>query len=228
MRRLLFAMVLAAVLCLPIYGQGTGVGYTDKIVWRGFELIDESDAIAPQINVDVGGVNVKARGLLVEETDYEDIDNWDAQVSVSRQLDPFVVTTGFGYYDYPDSGIEFQELWTTIGLPVGPATPRYTLVRVENDGLASDAAWLHVAGVDLELTEQADLFAEAVYNDGFNPLGGEVDSGWSHVTVGASLEVPVSERVAITPAVYYQRTLDEKVNPERDQVWYAVGLAYHF
>jgi len=228
MRRLIFAMVLAAVICLPIYGQSIGINYSDKIIWRGFELIGESDAISPQINVDVEGLNIKARGLIVEETDYEDIDNWDAQISLSRRIKSFEVTAGFGYYDYPDSGIEFQELWTTIGLPVGPATPRYTLVRAESEGAASDAAWLHMAGVDLKITEQADLFAEAVYNDGFNPLGGEVDSGWSHLAVGASLEVPVGERIAITPAVYYQRTFDEKVNPEPEQVWYAVGLCYWF
>ena len=228
MRRLLFAMVLVAAMCLSVQAHGIGVTYTDKVVWRGFELSDESDALAPQINVDIGGVNVMARGLLMEETDYEDIDNWDAQVSIKRKVDPFVVTTGFGYFDYPDGGIEFQELWATIGLPVGPVTPRYTLVRAESEGAASEAGWLHVAGLDLELTEQADLFAEAVYNDGFSPFGDEIESDWSHVTVGASLDVPVGGQLVLTPAVYYQRTLEAAINPERDQVWYAAGLCYRF
>lgn len=228
MKWLFFAMVMAAVLCVPIYGKGIGVSYTDKVVWRGFELIDESDAIAPQINADIGGIGISARGLLVEETDYKDIDNWDAQVSIKKTVEPFEVTTGFSYYDYPDSGIEFQELWATVGLPVGPVTPRYTLVRAENDGLASDAGWLHVAGVDLELTPDADLFAEAVYNDGFSPFGVEIESDWSHLTVGASLDVPVGGQLVLTPAVYYQRTLEAAINPERDQVWYAVGLCYRF
>jgi hypothetical protein len=228
MRRLLFAMVLVAALCVMVHAQGIGLTYTDKVMWRGFELTDESDALSPQINVDIGGANVKARGLLLEQNDYGDIDNWDAQVSIKKSLNPFELATGFGYYDYPDVDVQFQELWATIGLPIGPVTPRYTLVRAENEGAASDAGWMHVLGADVELTEKADLFAEAVYNDGFSPLGGQIESGWTHATIGASLEVPVAERITIKPAFYYQRTLDEAVNPKRDQVWYSVGLMYKF
>jgi hypothetical protein len=227
MRRLLFATLLAAFICMPIYGQGIGITYTDKVVWRGFELFDESDALNPQINVDIGGFNLKGRGILMDETDYN-LDNWDAQVSIKKSIEPVEVSAGFGYYDYPDAGAKFQELWATIGLPLGPLTPRYTLVRAENEGAASDAGWMHVLGADVELTEKADLFAEAVYNDCFSPLGGQIESGWTHATVGASLEVPIAERIAIKPAVYYQRTIDEAVNPKRDQVWYSVGLMYKF
>lgn len=227
MRNLLSAMVLVAFICLPVFGQGIGVNYSDKIVWRGFELSDESDAIAPQINIDVNGIEISARGLLVEEKDYEDIDNWDIQISFKKNLDPFEVTTGFGYFDYPDTNIKFRELWAQVGLPIGPATPRYSLVRAQNEG-GSDGGWLHILGLDLSLTEKAELFAETVFNDGFTPFGSGINSDWSHLTAGASLEIPIAERVSMKSSVYYQRTFDRPVNSEHDQVWYSAGIVSNF
>jgi hypothetical protein len=227
MKRLFFALVLAAFLCSVVNAQ-IGVTYTDKVVWRGFELNDESNALSPQINLDISGITIDARGLLIEETEYEDMDDWDSQVSITKEVKPFKVTAGFGYYDYPDGGFEFQELWSTIGLPIGLVTPRYTLVRAENEGQASDAGWLHVVGIDLKVAKNAGLFAEAVFNDGFSPFGKELESDWTHVTSGASIDFPIDKRIILTPAVFYQRTLEEAVNPQQEQVWYAVSLMYAF
>jgi len=225
MKKLLFIVAVVAALCAMAQGQ-IGVTYSDKVVWRGFELFDETDGVAPQLNFKAAGLDVSARGLLATDSGYEKMQRWDAQVSYTQKVDPFEVTGGYGYYYLPDSDLDFQEMWATLGLPLGRVTPRYTLVRAE--GEAIEAAWLHVGGVDLRLTDEARCFAEITYNDGFSPLGGSIESGWSHVLTGASIDVRIAERLVLTPAVYYQHTLEEAVNPEEDQVWYGVGLRYTF
>jgi len=226
MKTALLTLALVMMLCSTAWAQ-IGVTYTDKVVWRGFELFGETDGLSPQLNFKAGPVDVAARGWLAGDSGYSDLERWDGQVSYTQKLDPLVLTAGYGYYYYPNSGLDFQEIWGTVGLPIGPVTPRYSLVHADADGPV-ESAWLHVAGVDLKLTEQARCFAEATYNEGFNPFGGSVDSGWSHVLAGSSLDVAIAERLTLTPAVYYQRTLEEAVNPKREQVWFSVGLAYTF
>lgn len=226
MRKLLFILAVVAAICAMAQGQ-IGVTYSDKVVWRGFELFGETDGLMPQLNFDAGPVNVTARGLLATDSGYDSLERWDGQISYTQKVEPFEVTAGYGYYYTPNSDLDFQELWATVALPIGPIVPRYTLVRAEGDGPV-ESAWLHVAGVDLKLTDKARAFGEVTYNEGFSPLGGSVDSDWSHVLAGASVDVPIAERVLFTSAVYYQHTLNEQVNPEKDQVWYSVGLAYTF
>jgi len=201
--------------------------YTDKVTWRGFELFGETDAFIPQINVKIGPVDVDARGNLANDSGYGALERWDAQVAYTLGLDPVIVKAGYGYYLYPDSKLDFQEVFATLGLPLGPVTPRVTAVYADADGPV-ESAWLYVVGADIKLAEKARGFVEATYNDGFNPFGGSIDSAWTHALAGASLDVPVMDRLVLTPAVYYQRTFEEAVNPEEDQVWFSVTLAYTF
>jgi len=219
-KTILLALLVAACLCGIVQAQGSpaaSVTYWDKIVWRGFELFGETDAFTPQVNLDIGPVSVDARGNLAGDSGYGSLERWDAQVAYTLGLDPVIVTAGYGYYLYPNSKLDFSELFATVGVPIGPVTPRYTAVYADAGGPV-ESAWLHVFGVDLDIGNGLRAFGEATYNDGFNPFGGSIVSDWSHVLTGASLDVPISQKLTVTPALYYQRTLEEAVNPEPDQV----------
>jgi len=40
--------------------------------------------------------------------------------------------------------------------------------------------------------------------------------------------VSVGDKIVFRPAVFYQYTIEEAIEPERNEVWYAVGMQYKF
>jgi hypothetical protein len=73
------------------------------------------------------------------------------------------------------------------------------------------------------------LHSELVYNGGVSPFGRRVNSGFSDAVVGASTDFAfgLDRNIVLTPAVYYQFSLEDTVNPE-NEFWVSVGLKYLF
>ena len=73
------------------------------------------------------------------------------------------------------------------------------------------------------------LHSELVYNGGVSPFGNEVSSGFSNAVVGASTDFlfGLDRNIALTPAVYYQFSLEDTVNPD-NEFWAGVSLKYMF
>jgi hypothetical protein len=91
-----------------------------------------------------------------------------------------------------------------------------------------DYAWT-VPGLMPETPEQVvNLHGELVYNDGFHPLGVDVDNDWSHVLFGASTDFDLGYNVFFTPGVYYQISMESTVNPSGDHLWATAGVRYKF
>lgn len=97
-------------------------------------------------------------------------------------------------------------------------------------GLAYD---LKVPGLSPDTPEQVFSFsAAAVYNDGFaggpsGTEGGTVDHDWSHALFGVSTSFELAENVHLTPAVYYQSSWEDTVNPE-DEIVFSIGASCKF
>jgi hypothetical protein len=73
------------------------------------------------------------------------------------------------------------------------------------------------------------LHGELVYNGGLSPLGAKVNSGISDAVIGASTDFAFSaaRNIVFTPAVYYQFSFEDTVNPE-DEFWFSLSLKYAF
>ncbi len=154
---------------------------------------------------------------------------------------------GWRYYNFADMSnkvLDMQEFFAALSWPdICPAgiVPRYTAIWMwpsKSNNLANQAlsalglgdvtGWIHIFGLGYDLTvpgflpdnpEQVLSFsADMVYNDGV--LG--VDHDWSHILwgVSTSIELPYG---SLTPAVYYQTSMDDSVNTE-DEFW--VGISY--
>ncbi len=163
---------------------------------------------------------------------------------------------GWTYYGYPDeprggtssgTAAHMQEFFATVAMPeICPAgvVPHYTIVKMwasEGDSTrAANGGWFHIlgigydmstAGLTAEIPEQiVHLSADLVYNDGAAPgtvNGSLVDHDWSHIVVGASTGFDLGSDLTLTPALYYQVSMDDSVNDE-DEVWAALKLAYAF
>jgi len=73
------------------------------------------------------------------------------------------------------------------------------------------------------------LHSELVYNSGVSPFGTKVSSGFSDAVVGASTDFAfgAARNIVLTPAVYYQFSLEETVNPD-NEFWAGISLKYAF
>lgn len=163
------------------------------------------------------------------------------------------VTARGTYYDFidqPSKAGDAEEVGVEVALPnlcpagvvpsyyVGriwpaksgtPRTGKVDLIPGDYDG------WIHVFGLSYDLAlpglspdtpEQVVSFsASAVYNDGF--AGGTVDHDWSHALFGVSTSFELAENVHLTPAVYYQSSWEDTVNPE-DEIVFSIGASCKF
>jgi uncharacterized protein (TIGR02001 family) len=164
----------------------------------------------------------------------------------------------YNYPDNPSEGsptapnASLQELHAILSFPnmcSSGIVPTYVLVKMwpsESDsysgakspmgGTASGFAHIfmldysfNIPGLVPEIPEHTiNLHAEAVYNDGVGPAGQNVDHDWSNAVFGASTNIDVAENLVITPAVYYQITMDDSVNDDGDETWVTVGATYKF
>ncbi len=73
------------------------------------------------------------------------------------------------------------------------------------------------------------LHSELVWNGGLSPLGAKVNSGLSDAVIGISTDFAfgAARNIVLTPAFYYQFSLEDTVNPE-DEAWASISLKYAF
>lgn len=139
-------------------------------------------------------------------------------------------------------------------LPIKGLCPSYELVRMwqaqEHSRLADGNGWLHILGLDYgfaipslipDLTEQQTikLHSELVYNGGFSPTPARPrndwrtvypnpDHDWSNAVFGVSTDFNFGHGIILTPALFYQVTLDQSINEDQDELWASIGLKWTF
>jgi hypothetical protein len=87
---------------------------------------------------------------------------------------------------------------------------------------------LPVKGLVPEIPEHVlNLHTELVYNDGIGPAGQDVDHDWSNAVFGVSTDFNLDKNLTLTPAIYYQVSMDKSVNDD-DELWSTFGLKYKF
>ncbi|MHC4538898.1 MAG: hypothetical protein ACYTDV_13140 [Planctomycetota bacterium] len=72
------------------------------------------------------------------------------------------------------------------------------------------------------------LHAEAVFNDGVDPRGIDVDHDWTNAVFGIATDFELTDNVALTRGLYYQVTMDESINDDKDETWGTLGMSYKF
>jgi len=166
------------------------------------------------------------------------------------------------YKNTQDIGsLDLQEIHAALSFPkllgIDGLVPSYVLVKLwpsnsgtivgaksPSGGTASGFAHIFmldyslpficpITGVDRKL----NLHAEAVYNDGVAPDGGNTlvhgrfrgpaDHDWSNAVFGASTIYDLNSNISFTPGLYYQASFDDTVNNE-DQVWGTLSMTCKF
>lgn len=220
-------IVIAAMLLVATsaaMAQTAEVSYSRDYRWHGFNMFGD-EYFHPGVATSVQGIDISAVSHIGEA--HDDIEYWDTVLGYKLPFDGINVSAGYGYFILP--GMDAQEFSLTAQIPC-TISPRYTFAHIELDN--ADAGHFHVLGVDIALGDpeavSAVLSADVTYNDGVDPGGGQKIRDWTHATAGLTVNVPVGDKIVFRPAVFYQHTIEEAIEPERDEVWYAVAMQYKF
>lgn len=216
-------IVIAAMLLVATsaaMAQTAEVSYSRDYRWHGVNMFGD-EYFHPAFATSVQGFDISAVSHVGQN--HDDIEYWDTVVGY--KLPPVAglqIKAGYGYLILP--GMDAQEFSLTAQIQ-GMFLPRYTFSHVELDNSA--AGDFHVLGVDIDVGDpeavSAVLSADVTYNDGVFGI-----EDWTHATAGLTVNVPVGDKLVFRPAVLYQYTIEEAIEPERNEVWYAVGMLYKF
>lgn len=234
-----------------------GIAYESKYIWRGFDVYNGKSAVhlLGDINLFETGFGISVAGHRANARGFENFERWDYTLYYQNGLfagEPYATNyrVGWVYYNYPDNSSRWWDLqegqavlsWPNI-LPVKGLCPSVVLVKVWPSrsgsipgGNASGWAYIlmldygfTIPGILPEVPEQLiKLHSEAVFNDGIGPGGQNVDHDWSDAVFGVSTDFNLGYNIILTPAVYYQKTMDHSVNPDDNETWASFTLKYTF
>jgi hypothetical protein len=163
----------------------------------------------------------------------------------------------YNYPEIKNEWADLQEMHAIFSLPkilqVKGLVPTYVLVKLwpsSSEALVSKmvdlstgmpssgtpSGFAHILMLDYNmditcpLTNQPSvlkLHSEVVFNDGVGPAGQNVDHDWSNAVFGISTDFNFGKDICITPAINYQSSWEDSVNPE-DECWATVSAIYKF
>ena len=229
-------LIVLIVLALAVVAQSqieTGIRYDDKVFLHGFPLYQDRAAISPFTSFSIAGLDMAVDGVVPIEEENEEDRRLD--ISVSRETE--WGTFNYIYYNYPDSSshdaqadpTHFHEFSWQLKLPLElPVDLSYQLCYITpfNQDTGEDTGFLHILKLDEQISG-VDIFGELVYNDGWEPMGLEVDNDFSHLLLGASVDLDLGQ-VIVRPQVYHQMTFDDGITDDKNQTWYGMSVVYQY
>lgn len=201
--------------------------FTDY-VWRGINFNDQA---VNQGSVDVGletedlgsfGFNIWYNMDLNENREYglesSTVTEIDYTLYWEKSFDIVTLGAGYIYYAFPeDDTIDTSEVYISASLDtfLAPSLTIYKDVDL-HDGVYIDFG----IGHDFEITETLALsvganigwadskFSEANY--------GNNDSGFTNYSIGASIDIPLTDNLTLTPSIMYYGLLSDAKDQRQD------------
>lgn len=224
--------------------------WNTKYLWRGFDLLDDKAAFQPSVNMDFGNglsfnlwssfAGASKNGGSLSTVDADEM-NYTLTYSNSvyeGQPSAMDYAVSWIYYDFTDTAsnvADAQEFNIDFAFPEicpGRTVPHYQVIYMwsaQGGGPSNDIeGFIHVFGIGYDFTvselEQPISFsADITYNDNAGAETGDIDHDWSHITWGLSTSIDCPAGGTITPAIYYQTSMDDSVN--KSDEFYA-GISY--
>jgi len=229
MRKKISLAVLGALCCVQFGGiaiaeedkptANLSVSALSKYVWRGFELSKDSLVIQPSATVAYKGFSANFWGnedtdVYVRSDDALDTNNWtetDFTLAYDWTVGPVGLTAGYIYYSL--IGQDSQEVFVKAALHT-LLTPTLTVYR----DFDHFTGWYATLGVshNVPITEKIALSLGAQIGylsaddassyreyDGVGNATDDAYSGFHDGLLTASVAIPVTEYISITPVVNY-------------------------
>jgi hypothetical protein len=232
-------------------GKDLGISFdatwVSKYIWKGQDIYDDHAAFQPSISFDLYGTGFSANVWTsfaggggfrnLEEYDYSLAYSSTAFDGEITQTDYALTWVYYDVYDGSSRDNDSQDIFLDLAWPNllgGKIVPVYQVsyYYAAKSGGAIAAAeiegFLHLFGFDydlpfLEINDNPLIFSwDIAYNDGQG--SSSYDHDWAYITWGLSTSLDAGGGT-LTPALYYQTSMDKSVNPE-DEFW--VGMSYGF
>ena len=204
-----------------------------RYVWRGFDLFAPNNgAFQPSATYTFGdsgfSANLWTSFALGDRATYRYDDEIDLTLAYAfKTPEAYSLSVGMIHYGwYFDRHFTFrqsttQELFITAGLPAAFLQPSLSVYYDVTMGTGLYAC-LKV-GRTLPLTESLPLNLSACL--GYNSRQWIEASGFSDLTLGASLPIKAGGRLIVAPQINYTFVFMPEVNPH-DEVWFGLSLIY--
>ncbi len=193
---------------------GASTDFYSAYVWRGQVLVDDP-VFQPSAYVGIKNFTASIWGNYSfddgewTELDYT-LDYTTGLGTLSPKMEKVSVSAGYIYYDFPNlpAGDDSQELYAKAALDafLSPSLAIYWDFD-QGDGTYYEAGLSH----SQQFGKMAlNLCATVGYNNG----QWDFASSFSNALFGASLAIPVGERISIEPGVFYSLALDNQYEDE--------------
>ncbi len=188
------------------YSADLSIGVYSQYIWRGFELSKDSAVIQPSMTIAYDGFAFNLWGNL--DTDQEGLDegNWnETDMTLSYDGSAGMVGYGVGLIYYAlDGADDTMELYGSVSLST-ILSPTLAIYR----DFDNYPGWYATLGVShsFSFTDEIalDLGAQVGYLDDDNDYS-EFHDG----QLSASISIPLTENVTLTPELYYSFALSSE------------------
>jgi len=239
--RLRNASIFIYVLILILFGGISGswaeeesptasgsVAFLSKYMWRGYELSDKGLVVQPSMTIAYKGFGFNSWSNL--DTDPADekaaLNETDLTLSYDTSAGPFGLGTGYIYYGL-DSTDDTQEFYLkasydtlltptlTVYKDVSALPGYYVSLGLSHSVSLTDAIALNLSGAFGYYISNDDSVVEAGTGDRYN--------GLQDGLLSASLSIPVTKYISISPTVSYAFALSDKA---KDSLGITDGKAF--
>lgn len=242
----LLVVLLVGVFALPLYAEETETSGTASVdivsnyVWRGIKL-SHSYSVQPSVGITYGGFSTSLWSSWDSDylnTDKGELAETDLVLEYGSSFDKLSLAAGYIYYGL-DTIEDTQEVYLTVGYDVilNPSLTVYYDYDVGQGGFAELSV-----GHTFEFGKIAlDLGALASYNFENEVMGfdknGKSFSGFYNGNISASVTVPVTEAISVSPKIAYSFPLSNdaktaieslSVDGESSVLYGGVGVALSF
>ncbi len=205
-----------------------GVALLSKYMWRGYELSDKSMAVQPSMTIAYKGSAFNIWSNL--DTDPSDsiaaLNETDLTVSYDTSIGSFDLGAGYIYYglDAMDDTQEFylKASYDTFLTPtlimykdINSLPGYYFNLGLSHSFSLTDAVALNLSGGFGYYISNDDSIVEAGTNDRYN--------GFQDGLLSASLSIPVSKYITVSPTVSYAFAISDKAE---DSLGISTGDAF--
>ena len=224
--------------------------YVSRYIWRGQDLYGDNDG-AHQPGVDIAfpkllgetDVSLNIWGSFPMNSGHEDAEELDYTLTFSRDLaDLFNVSSGFTYFDYPNTGktADVSEPWLSLTLSKLPFLP----IDVSLNGFVGYDLQAASGGPDegiyfswgfdtelplpeLALCQDGQILVLGIVNWGNDGVADLKPSSLYATEVSLSTSYNLAG-VSITPNLHYTINHEEKINYGNEELWGGIEVSYAF
>ena len=229
------------------------VAFQSQYMWRGFDVFRNRGAVQLTAGMQFAdtGFGFEIQGHRANGGGFENAERWDYNPYYQNTMfkgEPIQIDyrVGWVYYNYPQwraKDWDLQEIQVTAAMPnittIKGLEPRIQVVKMwpahgSSPNIGGNATgFLYIGQLDYTFAvpgllstmpeQEITLHSEIVFNDGVSPRNAVVDSDWSNAVLGASTNFDLGYGIKLTPAVYYQKTMDQSINPDDSELWFTVS-----